>query len=113
MNKLKITSCVAFITITSRGNYRTRKWIIITLFSIAAFILLLVYLGAFDEELKSTDYREIAQFMEVSKGRKEIEIDVVTQYFSKGSLASDASEQPRGWIIYHLKARYDKEMNQS
>ncbi|UNK31342.1 hypothetical protein MNO09_17835 [Bacillus sp. N5-665] len=56
----------------------TRKQIIITLFSITAFILILVSLGVFEEELKETDYSEVVQFMEDMKNKEEVEIDVVT-----------------------------------
>ncbi|KFN03159.1 hypothetical protein [Bacillus clarus] len=91
----------------------TKKRIIITLFSITAFILLLISLGVFEEELQETDYSEIVQFMEDMKNKKEVEIDVVTHYSVRVSLESNNSDQPKGWIIYHLKARYDKKTDQS
>lgn|GEM_PF-4339240 len=47
------------------------------------------------------------------KNKKEVEIDVVTYYSGKVSLENRAPKQPNGWIIYHLKARYDKVTNQS
>lgn len=91
----------------------TRKQIIITLFSITAFILILVSLGVFEEELKETDYSEVVQFMEDMKNKEEVEIDVVTYYSDKASLENSVLKQPNGWIIYRLKARYDKVTNQS
>jgi len=91
------------------------KWTIIgIIMSVIAIILILENRNTFEEEVKSADHNEIVQFMEDMKKGKEGEITVARQYYGgKSSLANDASEESKGWLIYHLKSRYDEKTKAS
>ena len=52
--------------------------------------------------------------MEDMKKGKKGEFTVARQQDGgKASLASDAPEGPKGWLIYHLKSRYDEKTKES
>ncbi|MED4452070.1 hypothetical protein [Metabacillus fastidiosus] len=70
--------------------------------------------NAVEEEVKSANRDEIQQFMGDMEKGIEKEITVARRFYGgRSSLASNAPEEPKGWVIYHLKSVYDEAAKES